>query len=41
MSERTVPPAQSARLMLLDTYGLVYRALLARGIGQWKSESFG
>jgi DNA polymerase-1 len=29
MSERTVPSAHSARLMLLDTYGLVYRAFFA------------
>ncbi len=29
MSERSVPPPQSARLMLLDTYGLVYRAFFA------------
>jgi DNA polymerase-1 len=29
MSERSVPPPQTARLMLLDTYGLVYRAFFA------------
>jgi DNA polymerase I len=29
MSERSVPSARSARLMLLDTYGLVYRAFFA------------
>lgn len=29
MSARAVPPPQSARLMLLDTYGLVYRAFFA------------
>lgn len=29
MNERAVPPPQSARLMLLDTYGLVYRAFFA------------
>ena len=29
MSERAVPPPQAARLMLLDTYGLVYRAFFA------------
>jgi DNA polymerase-1 len=29
MSERTLPLPQSARLMLLDTYGLVYRAFFA------------
>ena len=29
MSARSVPPPQSARLMLLDTYGLVYRAFFA------------
>src|SRR5665213_2757763 len=29
MNERSLPSAQSARLMLLDTYGLVYRAFFA------------
>ncbi len=29
MNGRTVPPPRSARLMLLDTYGLVYRAFFA------------
>jgi DNA polymerase-1 len=29
MSERTIPAPDSARLMLLDTYGLVYRAFFA------------
>jgi len=29
VNARAVPPAQSARLMLLDTYGLVYRAFFA------------
>jgi DNA polymerase I len=29
LGERGVPPPQSARLMLLDTYGLVYRAFFA------------
>jgi DNA polymerase-1 len=29
MNARHVPPPQSARLMLLDTYGLVYRAFFA------------
>jgi DNA polymerase-1 len=29
MSDRSVPMPQSARLMLLDTYGLVYRAFFA------------
>src|SRR3984957_9583399 len=29
MSERGKPPPHSARLMLLDTYGLVYRAFFA------------
>ena len=29
MNERTLPLPQSARLMLLDTYGLVYRAFFA------------
>jgi DNA polymerase-1 len=29
MSDRAVPPPQTARLMLLDTYGLVYRAFFA------------
>jgi DNA polymerase-1 len=29
MSAGTIPPPQSARLMLLDTYGLVYRAFFA------------
>jgi DNA polymerase I len=29
MSARTVPPPATARLMLLDTYGLVYRAFFA------------
>jgi DNA polymerase-1 len=29
VSDRAVPPAHTARLMLLDTYGLVYRAFFA------------